>query len=93
MSKLAAALSNADIAPAERIRKGPLGECGKVYPAGDMDDWHEVERIRHLPRSSWREAQRVVDVNLGITDPIDNDKFRYHWRRRCFCWPPELRLP
>ena len=92
MSRLARSLAETDVKLAERVRKGPLGECGKVYPPGDLEDWAEVERIRHLPRSSWREAQRVVDENLGVTAPIDNDKFRYHWRRKCFCWPPELRL-
>ena len=87
MSKLAAIPQPK---PAERVRKGPSGACHGKYPA-DLEDWHEVERLRKAP-SNWREAQRVVDNALGIDEPIDNDKFRYHWRRRCFCWPDELRL-
>ena len=78
--------------PVERVRKGPSGVCHGVYPpATDLDDWAEVERLRKAP-SNWREAQVVVDGMLGITEPIPNDKFRYHWRRKCFCWPDDLRL-
>ena len=90
MSALAQALSG--VTPeAQRVRRGPIGECAKVYPEGDLEDWLEVERLRSLPNSSWREAQRIVDEQLGVERPIDNDKFRYHWRRRCFCWPDDLR--
>ena len=89
MSKLAASLSGLNPTVTERVRKGPQGACHGQYPI-DMDDWAEVERIRL--ETSWREAQRVVDAQLGLSEPLNNDKFRYHWRRRCQCWPVELRL-
>lgn len=90
MSRLAAALSNATPAPApERTTRGPIPTCDGKYPA-DLDDWAEVQRLRR--ETSWRRAQITVDESLGIETPILNDKFRYHWNRRCQCWPVELRL-
>lgn len=73
----------------ERSRRGPEPECTGVYPPGTLKDWEAVE-ARRL-RTSWTEAQIAVDKTLGVTDPILNDKFRYHWRRKCSCWPRELR--
>ena len=77
--------------PADPIRRGPQGECHGKYPGCDLEDWQEVERLRAHP-SNWREAQRVVDRAFNVAEPIPNDKFRYHWRRRCFCWPADLRM-
>ena len=77
--------------PADPVRKGPAGECHGKYPGCDLEDWQEVERLRAHP-SNWREAQRVVDRAFNVAEPIPNDKFRYHWRRKCFCWPQGQRL-
>ena len=88
MSQLAQSLADITAANAARTRKGPPGACQGRYPA-DLDDWAEVERIRLA--TSWVEAQRVVDAQLGLSTPLHNDKFRYHWRRKCWCWTDELR--
>jgi hypothetical protein len=72
----------------ERVRRGPSGVCD-VYGDGDLDDWRAVERLRL--NASWAAAHRTVDDTLGITAPIDVDKFRYHWRRRCWHWTQEQR--
>jgi hypothetical protein len=87
MSKLASALPTADTVEAERIRKGPSGACD-VYGPGDMEDWAAVERLRL--GTTWAEAQRHVDATLNVR-PIDEHKFRYHWRRKCWHWTPEQR--
>jgi hypothetical protein len=89
MSALATKLANVAPEAVTGTRKGPEGACHGKYPA-DLDDWTEVHRLRAHP-STWRDAQRIVDDALGITDPIANDKFRYHWNRKCWCWPAELR--
>lgn len=82
MSRLAGKLPTAsDIST--RVRRGPSGACD-VYGEGDLDDWREVERLRL--ETSWVDAHRAVDDTLGITAHIDTDKFRYHWRRRCWHW-------
>jgi hypothetical protein len=72
------------------VRRGPIGACS-IYPPGDLDDWNAVEALRasHL---SWREVQTHIDDLLGVDRPIHLEKFRYHWRRRCACWPDHLRL-
>jgi hypothetical protein len=88
MSSLAQSLQSVDPVMVERVRKGPTGVCQGIYPA-DLEDWEQVERLRRA--TSWREAQRVVDSQLGVAPPVPNDKFRYHWRRRCWCWPDDLR--
>jgi hypothetical protein len=88
MSRLAQSLATVTPEVSERVRKGPTGVCHGKYPA-DLEDWREVERLRLA--TSWREAQRLVDAQLDVADPIPNDKFRYHWRRKCWCWSDELR--
>lgn len=86
MSKLAAALPEpADIT--SRTRRGPSGACD-IYGDGDLEDWASVERLR--TGTSWAVAQTEVDQALNIK-PIDSDKFRYHWRRRCWHWTQEQR--
>lgn len=88
------------LAHAQPVRKnesqhGPLANCGRVYGSHpDLDhstltDWEAVETERN--KTSWTKAQAAVDKLLGITDPIENRFFRYHWRRKCNCWPSDLR--
>ena len=74
----------------ERIRRGPSNVCGPIY-APDLDDAAAIEEFRTRPGESWATAQAQYDQLAGVTKAITNDKFRYHWRRRCFCWPDELR--
>lgn len=85
MSKLAESLAGIDLDV--RVRRGPTGACD-VYGSGDLDDWREVERIRRA--TSWAIAQATVDETLGI-ESIDEDKFRYHWRGKCWHWTTEQR--
>lgn len=76
-------------ADGERPQRGPQGECARIYGPGTLDDWQAVEDRRL--RTTWAIAQQHVDQALDVTDPIPNDKFRYHWRRKCYCWPRDLR--
>ena len=89
MSKLAAALPKPDELDGPRRRKGPTGACD-IYGDGDLEDWAAVERLRLAP-NTWEIAQEHVDSALGITGTLDNDRFRYHWRRKCWHWTPEQR--
>jgi hypothetical protein len=82
MSRLATQLPTAE-AIATRVRRGPSGACD-IYGDGDLDDWRAVERLRLA--TCWVDAHKAVDETLDITEPIDTDKFRYHWRRRCWHW-------
>lgn len=77
--------------PVQRVRPGPQPVC-RVYGTGDLEDWEAIQEFRNRPTESWRTTQRHWDGLLGITQPILNDKFRYHWKRRCSCWPDDLRL-
>lgn len=86
MSKLATQLPTADVV-ATRVRRGPSGACD-IYGDGDLDDWRAVEKLRMA--TCWADAQRAVDETLEV-DAIDADKFRYHWRRRCWHWSQEQR--
>lgn len=86
MSKLATALPTADTITT-RARRGPSGACD-VYGDGDLEDWASVERLRI--GTTWADAQAEVDRVLDIK-AIDADKFRYHWRRRCWHWTQEQR--
>lgn len=86
MSKLATALPTPD-AVESRIRRGPTGAC-EVYGPGDLEDWASVERLRM--GTTWAEAQVEVDRILKLK-AIDTDKFRFHWRRRCWHWTQEQR--
>ena len=70
-------------------RKGPLGEC-HVYGEGNLEDWEAVEAKRRQGWQ-WSDVQAAVDEIAGVTHPIPLTKFKYHWRRRCYCWPRELR--
>lgn len=88
MSQLAKKLPTPETIVTTRVRRGPTGLCD-IYGDGDLDDWRAVERLRHGPECFWATAHREVDKLLGITSPIDPDKFRYHWNGRCWHWTPE----
>lgn len=89
MSKLAEQLAAAP-ATGVRLRRGPTNVCGPIY-APDIEDAEAIDEFRNRPGESWATAQNRFDKLLGVEKPIPNDKFRYHWRRRCFCWPDDLR--
>lgn len=86
--KLAAAPPSVD-----RVRRGPTNVCGPIYEP-DIEDAEAINDFRQKPTESWATAQAMYDNLLGVDKGkrITNDKFRYHWRRRCFCWPDDLRL-
>ena len=88
MSRLTNLPSPAEVKAKGRIRRGPTGACD-IYGDGDLDDWRRVETLRL--ETSWLQAQHEVDELLGIGDPIDGDKFRYHWRRKCWHWTEDQR--
>lgn len=90
MSQLAGKLKAVETEPV-RVRRGPLNQCHSLYGDGDLDDFEAIQAKREAGLS-WREVQELVDEQLGIEKPIGLEKFRYHFRRRCFCWPDELRL-
>lgn len=85
-SKLAAAPPSG-----ERIRRGPANVCHGVYEP-DLEDAQAIQEFRSRPNESWATAQAMFDDLAGVKRKIPNDKFRYHWRRRCFCWPDDQRL-
>lgn len=88
MSKLANLPSPEQVkARGQRERRGPAGACD-IYGEGDLDDWARVERLRL--ETSWAQAQDEVDALL-VEEPIDGDKFRYHWRRKCWHWTEQQR--
>jgi hypothetical protein len=91
MSKLADKLA-ASPPSEERVRRGPSNRCSQIYDA-DLEDANAIDEFRKRPTESWSTAQTRFDKLLGVTQKIPNDKFRYHWRRRCWCWPDDLRLP
>lgn len=74
-----------------RIKRGPDNQCAPVYEA-DLEDAEAIQEFRKRPGESWATAQTRWDEILGVSNRIPNDKFRYHWRRRCFCWPDDQRL-
>jgi hypothetical protein len=86
MSKLAQQLPTAETITT-RTRRGPSGACD-VYGDGDLDDCRAVDKLRRS--TTWATAQRAVDETLGVR-PIDENKFRYHWRRKCWHWTEEQR--
>lgn len=88
MSKLATALPTAETLAAIRRRRGPSGACD-IYGDGDLEDWLAVEKLRQA--TTWADAQRAVDQTLKVT-AIDEGKFRYHWRLKCWHWTEEQRI-
>ena len=71
-------------------RRGPANTCFPIYGHGDLEDWEQIETLR-ANGYEWRSVQSHVDNILGVERPLALAKFRYHWRRRCFCWPEDLR--
>lgn len=94
MSQHAQKLAEAAPSPKRVIQHGPVAKCRPLYGDGDMEDFTAIDEFRNRPNESWRTAQDKWDSILGIPNEkrLTNDKFRYHWKRRCFCWPDELRL-
>lgn len=90
MSKLARKIATASIL-LEPSRKGPPNCCFPLYGAGDLEDWQAIEGLR-AQGLDWRSVQVQVDELAGIEQGrLPLEKFKYHWRRRCFCWPVDLR--
>ncbi len=90
MSKIAQELVSSD-SSGNRVRRGPANVCSDIYEP-DLEDAQAIQEFRHRPQESWSTAQAMFDQLAGVTRKIPNDKFRYHWRRRCWCWPDDLRL-
>jgi len=89
VSKLAskiAATPPPEVAP---VKRGPNNACFPLYGAGDLEDWEQVE-ARRVGRT-WREVQEYIDGLVGVEKRLPLEKFRYHWRRMCYCWPEDLR--
>ena len=76
----------------DRVRRGPANVCGGIYDS-DPEDAQAIEDFRRRQGESWATAQAMFDQLAGVTRKIPNDKFRYHWRRKCWCWPDDLRQP
>lgn len=91
MSKIASKLTTAPPS-GQRVRRGPTNVCGGIYEP-DLEDAQAIQEFRSRPNESWSTAQAMFDQLAGVAQKIPNDKFRYHWRRRCWCWPDDLRLP
>lgn len=91
MSKIASKLASAPPS-VERVRRGPTNVCGGLYDP-DLDDANAIEEFRRRPSESWATAQVKFDDLAAVPRKIPNDKFRYHWKRRCWCWPDDLRQP
>ena len=89
MSKLASKIAQTAPPEATPVKRGPANACFPLYGAGDLEDWNEVERLR-IGRT-WRQVQEHIDPIAGVEKPLPLEKFRYHWRRMCFCWPADLR--
>lgn len=87
MSKLANKLPRPNEVVTAKARKGPLGACD-VYGPGDLEDWAAVTRLRRAP-NTWADAQVAVDTAAGIATPINDDRFRYHWSKKCDHWTVE----
>lgn len=89
MSKLASKIAANPAPPLSPVKRGPANACFPLYGAGDHEDWQAVDALRE--GRTWREVQEHVDQLAGVTTPLPLEKFKYHWRRRCFCWPVDLR--
>jgi hypothetical protein len=90
MSKLASKITATPI-DATRQRPGPPNRCFPLYGDGDLEDWQAVEALRYDGRLDWRSVQAHVDKLAGVEQPLPLEAFRRHWRRRCYCWPQDLR--
>lgn len=90
MSKLASKIQAAPAPVVKPVKRGPENACFPLYGTGDLEDWEAVEALRG--DRTWREVQDHIDQLAGVEKRIPLEKFRYHWRRRCYCWPEDLRL-
>ena len=90
MSNLAKKLATAPPS-GQRVRRGPGNQCAGIY-SPDLEDAQAIAEFRSRPGESWRTAQNMFDELAAVTVTIANDKFRYHWARKCWCWPDDLRL-
>lgn len=90
MSKLAQKIAKSPTTFAV-TRRGPANKCFPLYGAGDLEDWEAVEALRNNSGLDWRTVQTHIDSLAGVERPLPLDVFRRHWRRRCFCWPEDLR--
>lgn len=90
MSSVAKKLAEAPSVPV-RIKRGPNNQCRGVYEP-DLEDAQAIDEFRHRPGQSWATAQTRFDELLKPSRHIPNDKFRYHWKRACFCWPDDQRV-
>lgn len=92
MSKLASKIAATPLPSADRARRGPANACFPLYGHGDLEDWEALEALRvGPPQLEWRDVQAHIDRLADVQQPINLEKFKYHWRRRCFCWPVDLR--
>jgi hypothetical protein len=95
VSKLASKIAATPGPAAKPVKRGPDNRCFPLYGAGDLEDWEALEEYRAntpgKPQRTWREVQAYIDGLAGIETPLPLEKFRYHWRRMCFCWPEDLR--
>ena len=89
MSKLAHKIAATPPPAANPVKRGPANACFPLYGAGDMEDWEVVEALRE--GRTWRQVQDHVDKIAGVSQRLPLEKFRYHWRRFCYCWPEDLR--
>ena len=93
MSKLAKKIGSTGVVITIPARPGPVSKCFPLYGEGDLDDWAAMESYRQgPPGKTWAEVHAFIDDLAGVTKPLPLHKFKYHWRRRCYCWPEELRL-
>ena len=90
MSKVAGKLATAPPS-GSRVKRGPSSSCYGLYEA-DLEDARAIEEFRQRPGESWATAHVMCDQLAGIVRKIPTDKFRYHWRRRCWCWPDDQRV-
>ena len=92
MSKLAQKIAELPVPNSAPTLRGPKNACFPLYGEGDLEDWEAIEHLRiGPPELEWRAVQAHIDNLAGITKPLPLEKFRYHWRRRCPCWPEDLR--
>lgn len=90
MSKIAQRLASSP-ATTDRVPPGPRSDCSELYGPGDLEDYAAIQEYRQRPGETWKTTQRRFDELLGTPRRIHNDKFRYHWNRRCACWTDEQR--
>lgn len=89
MSNLASKIAATPTPAAEPVKRGPDNCCFPLYGPGDLEDLAQVESLR--VGRTWRQVQDHVDKLAGVEQRLPLEKFKYHWRRFCYCWPVDLR--